>query len=198
MEDFLDRAIENKGGELFNWHIVVKEQAKSTKIKELTKEQKEYIREGDNAINFIEEQLVEMGSYGEEKAEQEKAVEKIKDFKGDGSFEGWVRRIMVNTSIEFYRKNSRMLAVVDIDHAPETPIQENQLTKINMTDLLRIIQSLSPGYRMIFNMYAIEGYSHKEIAEQLGISEGTSKSQLNAAKSKLKELVRTFYYQKAK
>ncbi len=119
-----------------------------------------------------------------------KIFEKIKDFKGDGSFEGWVRRIMVNTSIEFYRKNSRMLAVVDIDHAPETPVQENQLSKINMADLLRIVQSLSPGYRMIFNMYAIEGYSHKEIAEELGISEGTSKSQLARARAILQENIK--------
>lgn len=116
-----------------------------------------------------------------------KIFEKIKDYKGEGSFEGWVRRIMVNTSIEFYRKNARMFPVVDIDNAPEAPVQENQLSKINMNDLLKIIQKLSPGYRMIFNMYAIEGFSHKEIAAELGISEGTSKSQLARARAILQE-----------
>ena len=129
--------------------------------------------------NFEAEDMLQVGFV--------KIFEKIKDYKGEGSFEGWVRRIMVNTSIEFYRKNARMFPVVDIDSAPETQVQENQLNKINMNDLLNIIQKLSPGYRMIFNMYAIEGFSHREIAEELGISEGTSKSQLARARAILQE-----------
>lgn len=116
-----------------------------------------------------------------------KIFEKIADYKGDGSFEGWVRRIMVNTSIEFYRKNARMFPVVNMDHAPESPVQENQMARMNMNDLLAVIRKLSPGYRLIFNMYAIEGFSHKEIAKELGISEGTSKSQLARARAILQE-----------
>ncbi len=116
-----------------------------------------------------------------------KIFEKIADYKGDGSFEGWVRRIMVNTSIEFYRKNARMFPMVDIDHAPEGQVQENQMARMNMNDLLSVIRKLSPGYRLIFNMYAIEGFSHKEIAKELGISEGTSKSQLARARAILQE-----------
>jgi RNA polymerase sigma-70 factor (ECF subfamily) len=129
--------------------------------------------------NFEAEDMLQVGFV--------KIFEKIADYKGDGSFEGWVRRIMVNTSIEFYRKNARMFPMVDIDHAPEGQVQENQMARMNMNDLLSIIRKLSPGYRLIFNMYAIEGFSHKEIAKELGISEGTSKSQLARARAILQE-----------
>lgn len=144
---------------------------------------------------FASKMLVVCARYAKDSFEAEdmlqvgfvKVFEKLKDYKGDGAFEGWVRRIMVNTSIEFYRKNARMFPVVDLDHAPESPVQENQLSRMNMNDLLKLIQNLSPGYRLIFNMYAIEGFSHKEIAEELGISEGTSKSQLARARAILQE-----------
>jgi RNA polymerase sigma-70 factor (ECF subfamily) len=132
--------------------------------------------------NFEAEDMLQVGFV--------KIFEKIKDYKGEGSFEGWVRRIMVNTSIEFYRKNARMFPVVDLDHAPESPVQENQMARLNMNDLLSLIRNLSPGYRLIFNMYAIEGFSHKEIAQELGISEGTSKSQLARARAILQENIK--------
>jgi RNA polymerase sigma-70 factor (ECF subfamily) len=80
-----------------------------------------------------------------------------------------------------------MFPVVNMDHAPESPVQENQMARMNMNDLLAVIRKLSPGYRLIFNMYAIEGFSHKEIAKELGISEGTSKSQLARARAILQE-----------
>ncbi len=119
-----------------------------------------------------------------------KLFTKINDFKNEGSFEGWVRRIMVNTSIEFYRKNARMFPVVDLDDVYNKGVDENQLSRLNMNDLLKLIQQLSPGYRLIFNMYAIEGFSHKEIAKELGISEGTSKSQLARARMILQENIK--------
>lgn len=145
--------------------------------------------------HFASKMLVVCARYAKDNFEAEdmlqvgfvKIFEKIADYKGDGSFEGWVRRIMVNTSIEFYRKNARMFPMVDMDHAPESPVQENQMARMNMNDLLSIIRKLSPGYRLIFNMYAIEGFSHKEIAKELGISEGTSKSQLARARAILQE-----------
>ncbi len=145
--------------------------------------------------HFASKMLVVCARYAKDNFEAEdmlqvgfvKIFEKIADYKGDGSFEGWVRRIMVNTSIEFYRKNARMFPMVDMDHAPESPVQENQMARMNMNDLLLIIRKLSPGYRLIFNMYAIEGFSHKEIAKELGISEGTSKSQLARARAILQE-----------
>lgn len=111
-----------------------------------------------------------------------KIFNKVAEFKAEGSFEGWIRRIMVNTAIESYRKNLRTLNVVPIDEAYEQPSQGFDFGTLGMQDLLKVIQKLSDGYRVVFNMYAIEGYSHKEIAETLGISEGTSKSQLSRAR----------------
>jgi RNA polymerase sigma-70 factor (ECF subfamily) len=118
-----------------------------------------------------------------------KMFQKITYFKNEGSFEGWVRRIMVNTAIELYRKNVRLLhtieleGVVDVDDA-------NALSQLAVKDLMQLVQNLPDGYRMVFNLYAIEGYSHKEIAEQLGISEGGSKSQLSRARNYLQEKIR--------
>jgi RNA polymerase sigma factor (sigma-70 family) len=116
-----------------------------------------------------------------------KVFQKIDAYRGDGSFEGWIRRVMVNTAIESYRKNLRALNVVPIEDAFEQPSTGFDFSRLGMQDLMGIIQKLSDGYRMVFNMYIIEGYSHKEIAETLGISEGASKSQLSRARAILKE-----------
>jgi len=113
--------------------------------------------------------------------------QKINEYRGDGSFEGWMRRIMVNTAIESYRKNIKSLNVLPIDDAFEQPSTGFDFNRLGMQDLMKIIQNLADGYRMVFNMYAIEGYSHKEIAEMLGISEGASKSQLSRARAILKQ-----------
>ena len=116
-----------------------------------------------------------------------KIFQKVAEYRGDGSFEGWMRRVMVNTAIESYRKNLRTLNVVPIEDAYEQPSTGFDFSRLGMQDLLKVIQKLSDGYRMVFNMYAIEGYSHKEIATTLGISEGASKSQLSRARAILKE-----------
>lgn len=118
-----------------------------------------------------------------------KVFQKISDYRGEGSFEGWIRRIMVNTAIETYRKNLRSLNVVDIDEVYDQPQSTFDMNKLEMDDLLKLIQQLSNGYRIVFNMYAIEGYSHKEIAKELGISEGASKSQLSRARAILKDKI---------
>ncbi len=118
-----------------------------------------------------------------------KVFGKIKGFRGDGSFEGWVRRIMVHSSIEHYRKHHKMLIVEMDDTTPEQSVNPAAAANLDARDLMQIIQSLAPGYRMVFNLYAIEGYSHKEIAEMMGITEGASKSQLSRARSILKEQV---------
>jgi RNA polymerase sigma factor (sigma-70 family) len=116
-----------------------------------------------------------------------KIFQKVKDYRGDGSFEGWIRRIMVNTAIESYRKNLRTLNVVPIEDAYEQPSTGFDFSSLGMQDLMKVIQKLADGYRMVFNMYIIEGYSHKEIAETLGISEGASKSQLSRARAILQQ-----------
>lgn len=119
-----------------------------------------------------------------------KVFRKLNDYRWEGSFEGWMRKIMVHTSIEIYRKNLRTLHVVDISVTnDQEAVSEFDMSSINIKDLLRLIQNLSDGYRIVFNMYAIEGYSHKEIGEQLGISEGASKSQLSRARAVLKSQV---------
>ena len=116
-----------------------------------------------------------------------KVFQKVNEFRGDGSFEGWIRRIMVNTAIETYRKNQRMMNVVDMDEVYDTPQVTFDMNGLEVRDLMKLIQQLSAGYKLVFNLYAIEGYSHKEIAAQLGITEGASKSQLSRARAILKE-----------
>ncbi|WP_423149107.1 RNA polymerase sigma factor [Rubrolithibacter danxiaensis] len=118
-----------------------------------------------------------------------KVFQKVNEFRGEGSFEGWIRRIMVNSAIEIFRKNQRMLSVVDIDEVHDAPQSMFDMKGLEVKDLLNLVQQLAPGYRLVFNMYIIEGYSHQEIAEQLGISEGASKSQLSRARAILKEKI---------
>ena len=110
-------------------------------------------------------------------------------YRGDGSFEGWIRRIFVNTSIEHYRKKSVLQKSIDPAEVIVEDKDWNILDDLAERDIIKLIQQLSPGYKLVFNMHVIEGYSHKEIAEQLGINEGTSKSQLARAKMVLKRMI---------
>jgi RNA polymerase sigma factor (sigma-70 family) len=114
---------------------------------------------------------------------------KINDYRGDGSFEGWVRRIMVHSSIEYYRKHHKMMQMVDMDTVNEPSAEGTAGSNLDAKDLLALIQQLAPGYRIVFNLFAIEGYSHKEIGEILGITEGASKSQVSRARSILREQI---------
>jgi len=119
-----------------------------------------------------------------------KVFQKIADYRGEGSFEGWMRRIMVHCSIEYYRKHHKMMQLVDLeDAAEETSVNPLATAKLEAKDLMVLIQQLSPGYRIVFNLYAIEGYSHKEIAAITGITEGASKSQLSRARSVLRQQI---------
>ncbi|UII24958.1 sigma-70 family RNA polymerase sigma factor [Fulvivirga maritima] len=121
-----------------------------------------------------------------------KVFEKIDQFKGDGSFEGWIRRIMVNDSLTYLRQNKSMYLEVDIEKADLEPDYSSLDNQLEAEDLLTMIQQLPTGYRTVFNLYAVEGFSHREIAEQLGISENTSKSQLSRARALLqKQLLAT-------
>ena len=116
-----------------------------------------------------------------------KVFSKIEQFTGQGSFEGWVRRIMVNECLGYLRKNKNMYLEVDIDKA-DYQIQYGKLEdNLQAEDLLKLIKELPMGYRTVFNLYAIEGYSHKEIAETLGVNTNTSKSQLSRARSLLQK-----------
>lgn len=114
-----------------------------------------------------------------------KVFEKIEQYSGEGSLEGWVRRIMVNESLMYLRKHQAMSIEVEISEA-ETALNFKSLEdNLSAEDLLRLINELPIGYKTVFNLYAIEGYSHKEIAEMLAISIQTSKSQLSRARKLL-------------
>ena len=114
-----------------------------------------------------------------------KVFDRIDQFKGEGSFEGWVRKIVVNESLSYLRKNKNMYLETDLEAADREPDLDNLNNHLEAEDLLKLVSELPAGYRIVFNMYAIDGYAHKEIAAQLGISENTSKSQLSRARSYL-------------
>ena len=119
-----------------------------------------------------------------------KVFHKIADYRGEGSFEGWIRRIMVHSSIEYYRKHHKMMQLVELEEARnETSVNPLATARLEAKDLMALIQQLAPGYRIVFNLFAIEGYSHKEIAAITGITEGASKSQLSRARTVLKEQI---------
>jgi len=117
-----------------------------------------------------------------------KVFSNIDSFKEKGSFEGWIRRIMVNTSLNLHRSNLKHYYHVDLGET-ETRIEDKRYSydHLDVEDLLSMIKNLPNGYRLVFNLYEIEGYSHKEIAEELGVSVNTSKSQLLKARRKLRE-----------
>lgn len=121
-----------------------------------------------------------------------KVFRKMDSFRSEGSFEGWMRRIFVNTAIEQYRKRMYLQPVTEHEEASLEGNYLSVLDNLAERDIIKLVQKLSPGYRTVFNMYVVEGYSHKQIAEHLGISEGTSKSQLSRAKQILQDLVKTF------
>lgn len=121
-----------------------------------------------------------------------KVFKKLDTFRGDGSFEGWVRRIFVNTAIEHFRRKKYLMPVTEKEEQTIEGKYISVLDELAERDILALVQELSPGYRTVFNMYVVEGYTHKEIADILGISEGTSKSQLSRAKVILQDMVKTF------
>ena len=121
-----------------------------------------------------------------------KIFNKMSSFRGEGSFEGWIRRIFVNTAIEHFRRKTYLQPITEIEENTVEGKYLSVLDNLAEKDIIQLIQQLSPGYRTVFNMYVVEGYTHKQVAEALGISEGTSKSQLSRAKLILQGLVKTF------
>ena len=136
-----------------------------------------YANNADDAQDLLQEGFI-------------KVYRNLHRFRGEGSFEGWIRRVFVNTSIEHFRKKSAHLS--SVSEKEEATIEDTDITALDTLaekDIVSIIQELSPGYRTVFNLYVVEGYSHKEIGEMLGISEGTSKSQLARAKAILQKRI---------
>lgn len=109
------------------------------------------------------------------------------------SLKGWIRRIMINTSIDYYRQNYRYAACEPMDRAVHVSAPESILSTISYEEIIREIKELSPAYQMVFNLYVIDGYKHEEIAEKLGISVGTSKSNLSRARATLQKSLAKLY-----
>lgn len=115
-----------------------------------------------------------------------KVFANIKSFRGDARLDTWITRIMINTALNAQRQKLYLMPMVDVDGIDLREESEISLSGFHLKELIAIVQSLPDGCRLVFNLFAIEGYSHKEIGEMMGISEGTSKSQYNRAKSLLK------------
>ena len=114
----------------------------------------------------------------------------IKDFRGEGSLEGWVRRTIVNTAINYYKKKIKQGIKIDLEYVKGKVKEANNIVeKMAADELLVLISELPPGYRMVFNLNVIEGYTHKEIGKMLEISENTSKSQLSRARASLQKKI---------
>jgi RNA polymerase sigma factor (sigma-70 family) len=124
-----------------------------------------------------------------------RVFQRIGQYENKGSFEGWLKRILVTTAINHFHSSKKEREKDDIQ---EMEIQdqnsEDVIDKISADELSAFIQQLPKGYRMVFNLYVVEGYTHKEIAEMLSVEEGTSKSQLSKARNMLKEMLLKHHY----
>ncbi|MBO8455120.1 MAG: sigma-70 family RNA polymerase sigma factor [Bacteroidetes bacterium] len=116
---------------------------------------------------------------------------RIGSYKGDGSFEGWARKIFVNTALMYLRKKDALKMSDEIDSARNIATDiTSQMQNIGYKELMKLITSLPPGFRTVFNMYVVEGYSHKDIAQMLDISETTSRTQLSRARTWLQNKIK--------
>src|ERR1700744_353764 len=118
-----------------------------------------------------------------------KVFTRIETYDISRPFKAWLGKIMMNVSIDYYRANLKMAYTEDLDKAEGISDGELPDRKLNYDDLLKIVQKLPPAYRTVFNLFAVEGYTHEEIGELLNISPGTSKSNLHKARHKLKQMI---------
>ena len=138
-----------------------------------------YASDSDDADDIMQEGFIRIFNH-------------IEDFRGDGSLEGWVRRTMVNTAINFYRK--RIKRGINTDLKQITGKADDKvyvIEKLAADELVELVRKLPEGYRTVFNLNIIEGYTHKEIGDMLNISENTSKSQLSRARSSLQKMIKS-------
>jgi len=130
-----------------------------------------------------------------------KVFDSLKKYKHTGSFEGWVRRIVLNNMLDYLRRKNRISFSEDLDYRSERDNEadkkfEMECTKMKAEKILKLIKQLPHAYKLVFNLYVIENFTHREIADFLGISENTSKSNLSKAKQRLRELYKTKYSNK--
>jgi len=136
-----------------------------------------YAKDEDEACDILQEGFI-------------KVFRNLTNFNQNGSFQGWIRRIIVNTALEHFRKKNREREHLSVYHKFIEPRVENILNTLHAQEIIRLVNQLPAKAAMVLKLYAIEGYSHKEIAGQLEITEGTSKSQLNRARSLLKDSIK--------
>lgn len=127
-----------------------------------------------------------------------KAFTKLDKYTQGSSFKGWLSRILVNTAIDSYRKKQSRPQTVDLIYAQHVETSASALDELTAKDVLNLVQQLAPSYRIAFNLHVVEGYTHPEIAKKLGISEGTSKSNLAKARVKLKAMLQLLDEKKSK
>ena len=118
-----------------------------------------------------------------------KAFDHIKGFRHESKLETWLTRIMINTALNHQRKKLYLFPMFDVEKVPLREEEKVSLSEFNLNELMAFVQSLPDGCRIVFNLFAIEGYSHKEIADMLSISEGTSKSQFSRARQLLQQRI---------
>lgn len=118
-----------------------------------------------------------------------KVFTNLTTYTPEKAFRGWLRKIMVHTAIDHYRKNSKHYHTLDLVYAENELNYESALDVISAEEIMSMVQQLPPSYRLVFNLHVIEGFSHPEIAEQLNISEGASKSNLFKARIKLQKMI---------
>lgn len=137
-----------------------------------------YARNPSDAADILQEGFV-------------KVFTKLDQFQFQGSFEGWIRKIMVNTALRAYQKQRFEHEKSGYENLPESPVAPDAIAALSASELLELIRKLPDGYRAVFNLVAIEGYSHAEAADMLGIQESTSRSQLTKARRWLCEQIAT-------
>ena len=135
-----------------------------------------YSRSAEEAVEILNDGFIKIFS-------------KLSMYSKGLSFKGWLRKVMINSAIDYFRRNERHYHSLDISHVQNESLSENALDKLSAEEIISCIQRLPPSYRMVFNLYAIEGYHHEEIANQLNITVGTSKSNLAIARNKLKRMI---------
>lgn len=119
--------------------------------------------------------------------------------RSEKTFKPWFRRIIINSAIDHYRSNEKNRNLILLSDIPETPSNDDIIDTMSADEIIKLLQSLPPMYRIVFNLYVIEGYNHDEIGEKLGITSSTSRSNLTRAKHKLRELIKDYsYYEKAR
>jgi RNA polymerase sigma-70 factor (ECF subfamily) len=122
-----------------------------------------------------------------------KVYTKLDQFNFQGSFEGWIRRIMVNTALRTYQRQRFDFESSGHERLPDVAVEADAVSTLSEAELLKLIGKLPDGYKLVFNMVAIEGFSHAEVADMLGIQESTSRSQLTKARRWLSEQVEVLY-----